>query len=775
MNSYDSQLRGVIRATTIHLPTTYSWFGRRFYELPKGVKRALTPTTARNYLVFTLQSQLYNNFYCKGLAVSMRSEQINFPVWGTTPFVEELSTANSGEGCWADGWEARTLRDDEIVVHNEGLELRARVEDCLTPAGVSIAPGVPLSLRFPKEFLALSPGFYMALSNKEFSREDSQRLVRFYLNTTAKGAVQFMQSATSVLNKVHLPFKLKVLNDPARFTRCDATVLYVRKSDYGQVVKILANIYGELVTHLKQGTPAFTKTLVAGLGLAEDPARGLSFGMHRCNLLAEGIIRAFEQGKKAETDRLRVVTDCFTESGINPEKPFLNPDSSDDYNFHIQASQLRSAKIACHTDQPAKPYLQTAYQIGRRLLQQAVWHEDRCNWLGAESGVHGDSSLSGLMHKTLGPEMYSGTSGVALFLAELFASTGDAEVRRASLGAIRQSLLRTDVVPPRARLGLYTGWIGIAFAAARVAAILGEEDLRNNSLRLLGRAARENLDDCEFDLLAGMSGAVAALVPLGHILNDPTILDFAVRLGNKLLQTANKHEHGYSWNSAAFPHRRNLTGFSHGTAGVGYALLELFHATGDSQYRTAAEQAFTYERRCFDAETGNWPDFREVFSQNKLSKQPLSFTTAWCHGAPGIALSRLRAHEILDDETCKAEAITALQTTREMIQTSLQSGTSDYSLCHGLAGNAEALLYGAHVIGDELTDDAALARVVGNIGIETYAEPGDQWPCGTGGGETPSLMLGLAGMGYFYLRLHDSAIPSILILRRESFVQDRKL
>ena len=40
------------------------------------------------------------------------------------------------------------------------------------------------------------------------------------------------------------------------------------------------------------------------------------------------------------------------------------------------------------------------------------------------------------------------------------------------------------------------------------------------------------------------------------------------------------------------------------------------------------------------------------------------------------------------------------------------------------------------------------------------------WPYGvTSGGETPNLMLGTAGIGYFYLRLYDAAaIPSVLLL-----------
>jgi lantibiotic modifying enzyme len=41
-----------------------------------------------------------------------------------------------------------------------------------------------------------------------------------------------------------------------------------------------------------------------------------------------------------------------------------------------------------------------------------------------------------------------------------------------------------------------------------------------------------------------------------------------------------------------------------------------------------------------------------------------------------------------------------------------------------------------------------------------------QWPCGApGGAETPNLMLGLAGIGYFYLRLYDPIhTPSLLMV-----------
>ena len=39
----------------------------------------------------------------------------------------------------------------------------------------------------------------------------------------------------------------------------------------------------------------------------------------------------------------------------------------------------------------------------------------------------------------------------------------------------------------------------------------------------------------------------------------------------------------------------NLTGFSHGAAGIGYALLELYAITKELKFLMAAENAFSYE------------------------------------------------------------------------------------------------------------------------------------------------------------------------------------
>jgi lantibiotic modifying enzyme len=331
-----------------------------------------------------------------------------------------------------------------------------------------------------------------------------------------------------------------------------------------------------------------------------------------------------------------------------------------------------------------------------------------------------------------------------------------------------QALSRADLLPPSGRLGLFTGWSGIALAAAHVGTLLNEGALVERALQLVQRCANEGAEPGEFDLISGCAGAVAALVIIQHITNATAPLDLAVRLGDELMQTAVEADGGYSWQGPRAFQVRNLTGFSHGAAGVGYALLELYSATGDWRYRSAADRAFDYERQWFDAAARNWPDFRRDPSQRTRTLIPPTFATLWCHGAPGIALSRLRAFQLTGNEACRDEAEVALETTQEAVEVWIQSGKWNYSLCHGLAGNAEVLCIGRDVLGDRWDNGSALATVVAYEGIERYGRGGHRWPCGLSG-ETPGLMLGLAGIGHFYLRLTDPAIPSILLLRRESF------
>jgi hypothetical protein len=91
--------------------------------------------------------------------------------------------------------------------------------------------------------------------------------------------------------------------------------------------------YGLVAPDLRPLTPALTKTLAPGLGLAEDPGGQESFGTHRCLALAEGMVRAYERSASTPEARLEAVAESFDDAGLRLEAPFLNPGSSDRYTL----------------------------------------------------------------------------------------------------------------------------------------------------------------------------------------------------------------------------------------------------------------------------------------------------------------------------------------------------------------------------------------------------------------------------------------------------------
>jgi lantibiotic modifying enzyme len=398
--------------------------------------------------------------------------------------------------------------------------------------------------------------------------------------------------------------------------------------------------------------------------------------------------------------------------------------------------------------------LDTAAAIGHRLAHEAIWHEQRCNWVGAWPQDAGEGSVA-IAYSALGPDLYGGTSGVALFLAELYAATGEPELRRAALGALRQALAGARDIPSPIRPALYSGALGIALAAALAAPLLEAQEPLDAVAELTDV---EPSADGEQDLMSGDAGAVLALLWLAALLEDGRLRTRALEFGDALLRRAERERQTLSWPARSLPGEPRLTGLSHGASGCALALLELWRTSGERRYRDAAEAGFAYERSQFDRDAANWPDLRGLARGEDGGR---SFAALWCHGAPGIALARLRAAELRLGEWARAEARVALDTTRRAVESELAHG-GNFSLCHGLAGNAEILLHGAATLGPERARDAELTRRVADEGAARYAS-GGAWPCGTFEGEATGLFLGLAGIGRFYLRLHDPHLPSLLL------------
>lgn len=396
-------------------------------------------------------------------------------------------------------------------------------------------------------------------------------------------------------------------------------------------------------------------------------------------------------------------------------------------------------------------FLEAANYLGAIICRDALWAGDRCNWLGPSMEYTGNSW--GAVQKAYGPDLYSGTSGIALFLTHLYAATQEKVYRSVAKGALTHCLSRVEDLHPIGRCGFYSGCTGIAHALIESAEQLGEEDYLAAALHVLRSLTKDDPNEQGLDVISGSAGAIPFLLNVQRKHPNDFLTGLATRHGEHLLTTARKHAFGWSWNT--LESQRDLTGFSHGAAGIGWALLELHHQTGEDRFREGAERAFSYERYYYNVDQENWPDFRTFTDQNASASTIVPCGVAWCHGAPGIGLSRLRAYELTGDEDYREEAEAAVRTTAKMLSTALHGKQDNFSLCHGLTGNAELLIYASQVLGDK--SYLSLVNQIGESGIEHYRKVNLPWPCGVPqAGETPNLMLGLAGIGYFYLRLADS-------------------
>jgi hypothetical protein len=177
----------------------------------------------------------------------------------------------------------------------------------------------------PKEHLWVAPGFYTALSDAAVDVELARGVLRVYWNVTPAGAPALMRALTTRLNATGLPFRFKIADHPFRLDRCDAAVLYLPGQSLADVRPALLKIASELSVHLRPSIPAFTLALTPGVGLAEHDGGAVSFGMLRCRLLAEAIVRAHRRGVTDLGERLAFVTDRFAEAGIAIEAPYREP------------------------------------------------------------------------------------------------------------------------------------------------------------------------------------------------------------------------------------------------------------------------------------------------------------------------------------------------------------------------------------------------------------------------------------------------------------------
>lgn len=363
--------------------------------------------------------------------------------------------------------------------------------------------------------------------------------------------------------------------------------------------------------------------------------------------------------------------------------------------------------------------LAAARGLGDRLVATALHDGHRANWLGVEAieGRHW-SVLP------LGAGLADGYPGVALFLAQLGSLTGAghytalAERALPALPSLFVALADNPELTSAVGPGGFTGFGGICYALARIAALTGSE--------VAGwlPAAVELLADSDGDddgFRDGRAGGVVALLAVHAQTGLARARAVAGVLADRLATAEENRADGSGVD-------RPAGGFADGPAGTGHALLRYAAAFGGRRHAAAGLAAL-----------------RRAPVQD-LDQEP---NHAWCSGVAGTVLAASALSAPDDRFTRSAE----LLRTREPLR--------DTSLCHGELGVVEAL--GVLAAGGDEVARAAVARYAALV-LGAIEQRGPC--CGTPGAvPTPGLLSGLSGIGYGLLRLgFPDSVPSVLLL-----------
>jgi type 2 lantibiotic biosynthesis protein LanM len=393
--------------------------------------------------------------------------------------------------------------------------------------------------------------------------------------------------------------------------------------------------------------------------------------------------------------------------------------------------------------------------VGDRLAALARRDSGGVSWVGLTSRL-GEQDWSVL---PLGPDLYGGLSGVALFLAHLGAISGEErhiELARATVASLRQQA--EEARDSLALVGGFLGWGSLIYTYAHLGALWNDPSLYADAEAIVSRLPALIEQDAYLDVVLGSAGCIGGLISLYHCRPSRAVLAAAIQCGDHLLERATRTERGLGWLTPASG-AQPLAGFSHGAAGYAWALFELAALTGQDRFREAALAAIEEERGLFVPEAGNWRDLRHGETGG-------TGTFAWCHGAPGVGLGRLLCLPHLDDERVREEIAAALEST-------LARGFgANHCLCHGDLGNLETLLQAALRLQEPKVAEAA-NRLAGRI---VHSIDRNGCLCGVPlAVEVPGLMVGIAGIGYQLLRLAEpSRVPSVLGLARPTGAREKQ-
>ncbi|MDA1476954.1 type 2 lanthipeptide synthetase LanM family protein [Bacillus changyiensis] len=344
----------------------------------------------------------------------------------------------------------------------------------------------------------------------------------------------------------------------------------------------------------------------------------------------------------------------------------------------------------------------------------------------------------------LGFDLYNGNSGIALFLGYLGKILNRDDFKQIAFQAMEmpRTIINTMDKKLAHSVGAFTGLSGIFYTLNKLSELYDDYNSTNFITANIDCILSNIRKDTVHDVIGGAAGALGVFESLVRT-NDKELQEAAINgafaCSNKLINSVT-NDNGMSY----WPSRSSTaySGFSHGNSGIIAYLYKLYTMTNDYRILSSIEKALKFERSLYSNKEKNW------YSTAKKNK----FSNGWCHGAPGILLSKLilKEHGFSDSRIDQEINI-------GISSTCLNGIGNNPTYCHGDLGNLAILNYAS-----EITGQVDLK----NKTIQTYQDLFDNvlskewnkknlkctWSVG--------LMIGITGFGYSMLRHYAPEIVS---------------
>ncbi len=191
--------------------------------------------------------------------------------------------------------------------------------------------------QFDETFVGrVNPGWIQFGINDGVDRK-KEALSRFYMNLRPELAPALLRGLFELGISEGFRFEAKIAKetDSNEIKRYEQMVMYYPTIEHDKIIEFIARFHDQYARYFKDDIPEFasrvghfeTGQVLSGIGFAEDPKSGKSFGMVRTEILAELYEESLHEGINAADPRFRLGTRFRAkcrEFGVDPKEPAFN-------------------------------------------------------------------------------------------------------------------------------------------------------------------------------------------------------------------------------------------------------------------------------------------------------------------------------------------------------------------------------------------------------------------------------------------------------------------